>query len=293
MGCTLIIGRDEDLCCRLVGERLNSLGREILYLPEDRLFPGLRIAWQLNNGSSRGTLGFESRDVHFSEIDGVLARFYGIATTPEEFQTKDGQYLCSEWHALMRGYIQELTCPVVNRLQPQLWYKSSLQVHELLSLVPLLSFPLPKSTITTKFEDARVFFEFCGRRMQYSPLTMRSRYTIETEDDLRKLEALSKILPLYLTEMVSGDVADAYVTGDDVVFDGASNDGVSKKCKEIAALLGLTFCQFRFIRTDGDEWYLEGLECMPYLFDCTDETRNVVIERIANILCSGIGRKLA
>ena len=84
MGCTLIIGRDEDICCRLVHERLVGLGREVIYLPEDRLFPGLRVVWQLNNGKSQGRFGFTTQDVQFSDIDGVLARFYGIADQNRE-----------------------------------------------------------------------------------------------------------------------------------------------------------------------------------------------------------------
>ena len=31
---TLIIGRDEDLCCQLVRERLLHSGEDVLYLPE-------------------------------------------------------------------------------------------------------------------------------------------------------------------------------------------------------------------------------------------------------------------
>jgi hypothetical protein len=230
MACLLIIGRDEDLCCQLVRERLVSLGRQVLYLPEDQLFPGLRIAWELISG---------------------------IATSPEGFRTKEGQYLSSEWHALMRGYVQNLAWPVVNRLRPELWYKGSLQVHELLSLAPNLNFRLARSTISTKFDDARTFFELCDRRMRYSPLTLPSRYVIETQEDLQRLEPLSKVLPLYLTEVAQGDAADTYVVGDDVIFNSVSNAAVGEHCRDIAASLQLTFCQFHLIRTTDDEWCCE------------------------------------
>src|SRR5215470_19542895 len=106
MGRILVIGRDEDLCCLLVRERLRASGREVLYLPEDRLFPGLDFAWQLDTTESCGRLGLGGHDGAFSDIDGVLARFYGIATSAEDFQTTDGQYLSSEWHALLRGLME-------------------------------------------------------------------------------------------------------------------------------------------------------------------------------------------
>ena len=45
----VIIGRGEDPCCALVRERLTKLGQEVLFLDETRLFPGLRLAWDLSN----------------------------------------------------------------------------------------------------------------------------------------------------------------------------------------------------------------------------------------------------
>ena len=82
---------------------------------------------------------------------------------------------------------------------------------------------------------------------------------IETEGDLQKLEPLSKVLPLYLTELVDGDPADVYVVGDRAIFDGASNAALGKRCKDTASALGLTFCQFHFTRTGDDEWYCTGM----------------------------------
>ena len=159
MSFTLVVGRDEDLCCRLVRDRFAALGREIMYLPEDELFPGLHFVWELHRGKSRGSVGFAAQMGEFDRVDAVLARFSGITTTPEEHQTKDGMYLNSEWHALVRGYVHSLPCPVVNRLRPELWYKGRLTVTDMISMLPGLRFRLPKATVTTKFEDARAFFD--------------------------------------------------------------------------------------------------------------------------------------
>jgi hypothetical protein len=293
MGCTLIIGRDEDLCCRLVREHLLSLGRQIVYLPEGRLFPGLDFTWELRNGDSSGTLELGEQAVSFNQIDGVLARFSGIATSPEDFQTKDGQYLSSEWNALMRGYVQSLPCPVVNRLGPELWYKSSLRAPELISLVPDLKFRLPRTIVTTCFEDARAFFDLSGGHICYSPLTLSSDYSINTEQAVQKLEPLSRVLPLYLSEVVRGDSVDAYVVGTHVVFDGASHVSAAAHCQEVADSLGLTFCHLHIVRTVADEWYCLGLDCMPNLFECAEQTRNTIVAHLVEILCSGKERGAA
>jgi len=168
MGCTLIIGRDEDLCCRLVREHLLSLGRQVVYLPEGQLFPGLHFTWELRDGDSNGTL--------------------------------------------------ELAEP--------------------------------------------------------------SNYFITTEKDVQKLEPLSRILPLYLSEVVPGDPVHAYVVGKHVVFDGAFHLSAAAHCREVADSLGLTFCHLHIVRTVDDQWYCLGLDCMPYLFECAEQTRNIIVAHL-------------
>jgi hypothetical protein len=282
----LIIGRDEDLCCRLVREHLMSRGRQTVYLPEGQFFPGLRFTWELSDGDSHGTLQLAEQTVEFNQIDGVLARFSGIATSPEDFHTKDGQYLSSEWHALMRGYIQSLACSVVNRPGPELWYKSFLKAPELVSLVPDLKFRLPRTMVATCFEDARAFFDLCGGPICYSPLTLASNYFINSEQDVQKLEPLSKVLPLYLSEVVSGDSVDAYVVGTDIVFDGTSDVSAGIHCLEVADTLGLTFCHFHIVQTVAGEQYCLSVDCMPSLFECAAQTRHTIVGHLAGILCS-------
>jgi hypothetical protein len=293
MGFTLIIGREDDLCCRLVKNRLEAVGREIVHLPEDKLFPGLDFVWELRNGESRGSIGFAAQTGRFDQIDGVLARFSGITTSPEEHQTKDGQYLNSEWHALARGYMHSLPCPVVNRLRPELWYKARLSIPDLISLLPGLRFRRPKTMVTTKFSDAKAFFDLCGGLIRYSPLSMPSNYVIEREEDLEKLEPLSKVLPLYLSEVVYGDPVQMFVVGDEVVSDCEPHEFAARCCLEAAASLGLTFCEFELVRTPTDEWYCLGLNCAPHLFQCADEVRAAIIDGLVDVLCAGDRRKAA
>src|SRR5262249_19001494 len=149
---------------------------------------------------------------------------------------------------------------------PELWYKSFLRGSDLLSLVPDLKFRLPRTLVTTAFEEAGEFFNQCGQRMCYSPLTARSNYFISTEKDLRKLKPLSSVLPLHLSEVIPGDPVDAYVVGKRIIFDGASHPSVEASCAEAAASLRLSFCHWRLTRTAEDEWYCLSLDCTPHLF---------------------------
>ena len=287
---TLIIGRDEDLCCQLVRERLLHSGEDVLYLPEDHLFPGLKLAWHYDGHESRGSVGFDGRALAVSDIDGVLARCYGIATSAEDFQTRNGQYLCSEWHALLRGFLQALSCPVINRLRPEWWYKPRLQMTDMLAYVTGMPFNVPRAMVTTGIDEARRFFRLCGNRIRYSPLTQPSNYCFQDEASLNRLEALAALMPLYLSEYIDGIQVDAYVVGREVVFDPPGDHAaVKEQCVAISDQLGLTFCALQFVRTARDAWYCLGLDSMPLLYDCDPAVRARVVTHLTETLVS-VGR---
>jgi hypothetical protein len=293
MGVTLLIGREDDLCCRLLKDRLTASGCDFLFLHEDELFPGLNLAWELKQEIASGCIGLGSHSVPLDQLDGVFARFWGITTSAEEHATKDGQYLNSEWHALARGLMQSLTCPVVNRLRPELWYKMRLSVPDIVSLAPTQRLRLPRTMVTTSVQEARSFFHSCGRRMRYSPLSMPSDYLIEREQDVEKLEPLSKTLPLSLTAVVEGRATSAFVVGPDVIFDGPRHEAAARCCLDAASSLGLTFCEFELVFTESGECFCLGIQCAPHLVWCTPETRAAVIDQLAAVLspAQGVDRR--
>jgi len=298
VGSILIIGREDDLCCRLVKDRLEATGKRCLFLPENELFPGLTFHWELDKGKARGALGYAplSEAIPFGQFDGVLARFSGITTSAEGHQTKDGQYLNAEWHALARGYMQSLDCPVVNRLRPELWYKMRLTVPDLLALVPDIRFRLPRTMVTTRVADAREFYSMSPHGMEYSPLSMPSRYPIRDSAELNKLEPLSGYLPLCLTEIIPGESLRAFVVGGQVVFDGPEESGhrqAAEACLDAAGTLGLSFCAFELRRPPDGGWYCLGMECMPDLFAALPETRAAVVENLLIALGAGAARRAA
>ena len=286
MGVTLLIGREDDVCCGLVKDRLSAAGREFIFLHENQLFPGLNFAWELNQEKTSGCVGLDSKCVRLDQLDGVLARFSGITTSAEEHATKDGQYLNSEWHALARGFVESLACPVVNRLRPELWYKMRLNVPDIISLAPAQRLRLPRTMVTTSVSQARSFFHSCGKRMRYSPLSMPSDYLIEREEDLEKLEPLSKTLPLALTAVVEGHSMSAFVVGSKVIFDGPRHELAARCCLDAATSLGLNFCEFDLVITPGGECFCFGISYAPSLIWCAEETRSAVVEQLTAILSS-------
>ena len=83
MGAILILGRPDDLCCELVQQQLSRIGQDVWFLSEDQLLPNLRFVWA--SLDANGVIEYRGRRQRFSDIDGVLCRFYGIPIQPEEY----------------------------------------------------------------------------------------------------------------------------------------------------------------------------------------------------------------
>src|SRR5215831_8322296 len=137
-------------------------GKDIWFLPEDQLLPGLRLTWRPSGAEPDGLIAFKDRQVNFADIGAVLSRFYGIPVQPGEFETTDGRYVSAEWNALLMAWLSRMPCRVVNRLRPELWYKRHLNVPDLASLVPEMRFKRPRTLITTIIDEAHAFCESVG-----------------------------------------------------------------------------------------------------------------------------------
>lgn len=287
MSVVLIIGRNGDLCCELVREHLARSGQDVRFLPEDQLFPGLQFVWQAPSATD-GRVGYENWETRFGDLRGVFNRSSGVPVKSEDYETKDGQYISAEWHATLMAWLDRLGCPVINRVRPPLWYKTYLNVPDLLALTPVTGFAAPATLLTSRFDEAE---SFCRRLLGgaiYSPLTQPGRYPIRTEEDIDKLKVLSATFPIHLVEQVAGDGWKAFVAGDSVVPirpDGEIDDDfpaeVRARCLNLATMLGLSFLQLSLVRTPDDQWYCLGLDRVPHLYECTPPAQQEVTRRVA------------
>ena len=299
MGVILILGQAEDLCCQMVGERLTQAGRDVLFLPEDRLLPQMALAWTVQDDTGR--LRIEDRDVSFSEVEGVLYRFYGIPLSAEDYGTTDGPYICSEWNALWMAWLnaprEVLACPVVNRLRPDLWYKTSLNIPALTALMPDLPFARPRTLVTTSADAARAFHRGLAGPAAYTALSGSSSYPIRDEEDLEKLTALNGTLPLHLTEEVPGQRYEAFVAGGTVTLVGPDGalcspppPALADRCARVGTHLGLAFFQLSLTEGAGGDWYCLGLDRMPQLYACGSDAQAEIVERLAALLTTPQGQ---
>lgn len=287
MGCVVIIGSDYDICAQLVQERLAQLGREVVYLNETNLLPGLNFVWELSGKTSQGRVG----PAGFAQIDGVLARFFGVPVSPARYETKDGQYISAEWHALVQGWLHSLPCPVVNRLRPELWYKARLSSPHLLALAPGIKFKLPRTRITTSIADAEAFYADVADGLCYSPLSHPSNYVIEDRESFTKLKSLSGLLPFALTEKIAGASLRVVIIGQEAIVVPSIGVELDKlppqikaHCLELATILGLSFCELDLNKTMDDDWYCLGVDCAPNLFWHEDQLKQEIVEHLVAML---------
>jgi hypothetical protein len=294
MGAILVLGREEDLCCRLVHKELLALGRKVCFFSEDKLFPGLGFTWMPSSTCLQGAIDYKGERISFADVGGVFCRFYGVPVGPEEFNTRDGQYISAEWNALLMAWLHQFACRVVNRLRPELWYKPYLNVPDLISLVPSLHFRLPRAIVASAIDDARGFYRSVSAGVRYSPLTQPARYQIQTEADIENLAALDGSLPLYLTEWIAGKVLDAFVIDREVVLvqtDGTIANVPSTEvdiyCAQIGEILGLGFYRLSLVMTSDGDWYCFGLDRIPQLYRCALEAQTRIARCLADILSDG------
>lgn len=289
----MIIGREEDLCCKIVRKQLEERGRDVLWLPEDRLFPGMDFVWRVWEKDSGGFARYADRQAAFDNIDAVLGRFYGIAVTPEVYATRDGSYLCSEWSALATAWLSALPCRVINRLKPELWYKVKLNLPSLCALVPDLRFDIARTMITTRFEDCVAFYNRCDRRARYVPLTQTISYPLNNPDDLACLDKLTGTLPIQLIEDVEGERVEAFVIGSKILAVG--DDGkrradvftaVVSGCQDIAERLGLAFCKVTLKLNGRTAWCLEA-DRFPDFHSIPAEIQDEIGSELADLMMTG------
>ena len=287
MGVILILGRDEDPCCRLVREQLSACGRDVLLLPEDRLFPGLSFAWKPGSGRE-GHIEYGGRRVDFTAIDAILSRAWGVPVAAEDFESVDGRYICAEWSALLVAWLHEMPCVVVNRLKPELWYKPQMNAADLAALVPQMPLKLPRSLVTTNSEDAIAFCRSVRSRVRYSPLTRLSQYRVQTDADRDELVSLSRTLPLHLTEWIEGEAIDAFVVGSEVVFsdrndrpNGGGRAAAARHCVSVADALGLSFCKLSLVEASDGDWYCLDLDRVPQIGECATELQLDIARALA------------
>jgi hypothetical protein len=213
----LLLGHSEDPCCAGVFARLEARGipARIVAAP---LAPPAQLKWRLDATGLASSLYPDAPD---TAIAGVLVRDIGWLE-PAGWDAADYAYMQAELRAMTLAWLAGLACPVINRPDAALWYRTG---APLLAWRPLLrgcDLPLPEVVVTNDPAEARAFrrrLATCGvAGAVYAPLTAPGGYLLADDDAWERLADLQVRAPVCLTEP-HGAATLACIVGNAVIWD--------------------------------------------------------------------------
>jgi hypothetical protein len=257
----LLIGHENDPCCRLVTAALRERGHTALTtlnpLAEERL-----LTWALDTGSSRSVLRWPgAATLDEGTLRGVLVRSPGGPAAAEGWAPDDLAYVQAEMNAALVAWLRALPCPVVNRPTADLWFRPQRSLPEWRAPFERCGLPALAAQITSDIEAARRFAERWDGCVMYAPLTSQTRYPVVDEAQWSKLASLMERIPVCLVEPVADPPT--YVTNVDgrIFWSDPAGANVAEQARierglhALAALLEVELLQLELRRGVG------GLRC--------------------------------
>lgn len=117
----LLCGEDGDLLLKDAGQVLQSRGHAARSL-EDFFDYSARVAWRLDSEKQSSLIRTaDGAAIGDQEIRGVLVRRPRFERR-DGWSAKDASYRHAEKEAAMLGWLWSLSCPVINRYSPELWF---------------------------------------------------------------------------------------------------------------------------------------------------------------------------
>ena len=286
----LLIGSELDPCCRLVSDALDA--RDL----EHRIISGpftdsSRLSWYLDNNTSFSRLTLsDGTTVNDVDIDGVLVHNTAWLN-PEGWQPDDLAYIHLETQAALLGWLWGLRCPVVGRLESDLWYQPQAPLafwQPLLSRCGLLT---PEVLVTNIDREARAFGERMKEGAVYAPFTTPARYLVEAEADWSGIAMMQSYSPVCLAQP-HGETQAVCVVGQRVVWDGAlppEAGGLESGLRRFARESGLSFVELASAKTASGTGVV-SVDPLPCFWRFGEPARLAIVEALMELFKAGAAR---
>lgn len=141
----LILGYPNDSCCAALLEKLAGAGCEARLIAGPLETPARHQLHIDSNGTSSTTLVLGDRTAE--PIESVFVRSNG-AVDRAGWASADHAYVQAETHAALLGWLFALDCPVVNRVNAELWYRARLPLLHWLGRLRTCGLPVPEVIIS-------------------------------------------------------------------------------------------------------------------------------------------------
>jgi glutathione synthase/RimK-type ligase-like ATP-grasp enzyme len=250
------------------------LEREVhfLFLDPRNHGDGFHMGWSVEPHGCDGRLHFAGRTYPLSDIRSAYVR--ELSTLRPEGQ-KQGTYDDGATCWLLNCFLETAPILVVNRAFASMTNMSKPYQTQRIARA---GFPVPRTLVTNCPDEARAFYEGCGRRAIFKSTSgIRSIVVRMKDDDLERLDRL-RGCPTQFQEWIPGTDVRVHVMGerlfatevttDAVDYRYAGRDGhertmravelppdIARRCRDTAAALGLVSAGIDLRRTPDGEYY--------------------------------------
>lgn len=206
---------------------------------------------------------------------------------------KDYIYKLNEWNAFYRGWLRSLKIPVINPVSHLTWSRTEYYPPDFLPFVNKSILQIPEFIVSNCFNKLKEFYYKHNQSVRLIPGTAGSaQYLINCKPKLMKLEALSKIMTITLTEIP--DESDLsikiFVTGNESISTDKSGElmnsipqSIADSCKLISKKSGAVFVQFD-ITQSRKNFCLTKFSLNPDLSSLSCEAVSKIFENIFRII---------
>lgn len=290
----LVLGHPEDSCCAALLKRLASQGFEARLTAAPLEAPSLHSLRIDPNGSASTELRLG--DGPAEPVESVFVRSSG-AVDPVGWDPVDHAYMQAELQAAMLAWLSALECPVVNRVNAELWYRRRLPLLHWLPLLRACGLRIPETIVTDSAEAIGGFRDDLeGRDVPgavFMSLAQHNAWLVGP-GEWDGVMALKAYGPVCLMEP-HGSVTMLCVVGHDLVWGGDPSPAEAKlaaQLRRFARTAGLDFVEIGLARVEAGLAVVH-VDPLPRLEHFAEKAQGRILDALTDLLVGRMAGTLA
>lgn len=304
-----IIGQPDDPFVREMSSHLQHRREAFLTISQSDLRVGMEICWQLPAGPAAGYLGLRGQRVPLDRLSGVLLRLRHPLVAVEAGNTNDLQYVQAEFSAAFFGFLNALSCPVVNRHKPGVGYRQP-AAQAVAKALCSSGLSVPRTLATSSLDAAQRFFDAHDQHV-LSGLPDWGQPAVLQGATGRDRLAANLPRPFYLQAIPRGHWFRVFLAGGTAFAaeaepappaDGADRGilhraelpvATAARCRRLGQALGLDVLEILLLRAEDGRELVFGLDDLPSFDRCDGRLLGDVVEALAEQLLASQQRMVA
>jgi glutathione synthase/RimK-type ligase-like ATP-grasp enzyme len=309
----LVVGGLADRVTELVCARLDDCGYSYRLLDLGFYPSGFDVNWRWEDSHPRGYIGGHGWRLDLEELSGVFVRYLGAEgrMPPPDVEPAQAPAMYFEYDSGLMALLEDLPCPVVNRLAGGM--SNSSKAYQAL-LVRQCGLRTPRTLISCDPSDVRRFSDDCAGEVVYKSVSgVRSIVRRLRPEHLERLP-LVRHGPVQFQQFVPGENVRVHTLGDRVFAtrvhsdavdyryaerDGHSVDmeptevppAVGASCLRLARELDLLLAGIDLKQTPDGDYYCFEINPSPGFLYYEQQARQPISAALAELLHDGAGAR--